>query len=97
MHIINECKLSDDGPYDLEDLKPMAENIKKNIDASSVINDSDNDKDNNSDSDKNNSDNDSENEKEHYINISYIIEEMKRKKELLKMLLNSKEIIENQI
>ena len=29
--IINECKLNDDGPYDLEDLKPIAEHIKKNI------------------------------------------------------------------
>ena len=31
MNIINECKLNDDGPYDLEDLKPIAEHIKKNI------------------------------------------------------------------
>ena len=56
---------------------------KNNESDNNKNNDSDNDKDN-SDSDKNNnSDNDSENEKEHYINISYIIEEMKSLKDEL--------------
>ena len=31
MNIINECKLNDDNPYDIEDLKLIAEHIKKNI------------------------------------------------------------------
>ena len=47
----------------------------KNIDLGNNNNENDNDKDN----DKNDhSDSDSENEKEHYINISYIIEENQR-------------------
>ena len=47
-------------------------------------NNSDNDKDNNSDSDKNNnSDDDDNNEKEHYIKVSYIIEEMNSLKDEL--------------
>ena len=31
MNIINECKLNDNALYDLEDIKPIAEYIKKNI------------------------------------------------------------------
>ena len=29
MNIINECKLNEDSPYDLEELKPITEHIKK--------------------------------------------------------------------